>query len=132
MRAVPVLSFIVQYYRHPRQRGIICERLRDPRVEVIVHADSNDEEDAAAFSAATTSCGALILHSNNVHEMVTGTHEYIVGAHPERPTADVVVCTGFSGDGFKFGILVRRPTTTTARSIALLCRSHRRHRTHHA
>ena len=33
--------------------------------------------------------------------MVTGTHEYIVGQHPDCP--DCVVATGFSGDGFKFG-----------------------------
>lgn len=69
VRPAPVMSFIVQYYRHPRQLGIICERLRDPRIEVIVHADSNDVEDAAAFSVATATCGALILHSDNVHEI---------------------------------------------------------------
>jgi hypothetical protein len=69
VRPAPVMSFIVQYYRHPRQLGIICERLRDPRIEVIVHADSNDAEDAAAFSVATATCGALILHSDNVHEI---------------------------------------------------------------
>lgn len=44
------------------------------------------------------------LYSNNLHEMVTGTHEYIVGRHPE--CADCVVATGFSGDGFKFGIFI--------------------------
>lgn len=69
VRPAPVMSFIVQYYRHPRQLVIICERLRDPRIEVIVHADSNDAEDAVAFSVATATCGALILHSDNVHEI---------------------------------------------------------------
>ena len=73
MSALPAISFIIQYYRHPDQLSIICERLRDPRLEVIVHADSHSADDRAAFSAAAKTCGALILHSDNVHEILTGT-----------------------------------------------------------
>ena len=67
--ATPAITFIVQYYRHPHQLGLICERLRSPLVEVIVHADSDSDADEAAFSSATEMCGALILRSRNVHEI---------------------------------------------------------------
>lgn len=65
----PVVSFIVQYYRHPHQLGLICERLRDPRVEVLVHADSHRESDLAAFSLAIRTCAAIVLPSENLHEI---------------------------------------------------------------
>lgn len=65
----PAVSFILQYYRHPRQLGLICERLRDPRIEVLVHADSHRESDEAAFSLATRTCAAIILPSENLHEI---------------------------------------------------------------
>ena len=67
--APPIITFIVQYYRHPHQLGLICERLRNPRIEVIVHADSDSDADEAAFSSATKMCGARILRSRNVHEI---------------------------------------------------------------
>ena len=58
---------------------------------------------------------ASVALPEQVHEMVTGTHEYICGVHPEHP--EVVVCTGFSGDGFKFGILIGEFTADVALGV---------------
>ena len=56
------------------------------------------------------------LYSNNLNEMVTGTHEYVVGVHPE--CADLVVSTGFSGDGFKFGAFIGELCADLALGVA--------------
>ena len=64
------LTFVVQYWHHPRQLPIICARLQDPRVEIIVHADSNSSDDHAAFVKVLDAYSNLrILNSDNVHEV---------------------------------------------------------------
>ena len=64
------LTFIVQYWHHPNQLQHICARLQHPRVEVIVHADSNSSDDRAAFADVESSyANVRVLHSENIHEV---------------------------------------------------------------
>ena len=55
----PLLSLIVQYYKHPEQLNAIARRVKGhPRVELIIHADSNTTEDAAAFAKVLAGAAA--------------------------------------------------------------------------
>ena len=64
------LTFVVQYWHHPRQLPIICSRLQDPRIEIIVHADSNTSDDHDAFVKVLDAyANVRILYSDNVHEV---------------------------------------------------------------
>ena len=45
----PAISFIVQYFQHPRQLHELCRRLQHPNIEVIIHADSSTSADVAAL-----------------------------------------------------------------------------------
>ena len=64
------LTFIVQYWHHPNQLQHICARLQHPRVEVIVHADSNSSDDRAAFAnVESLYANVRVLHSENIHEV---------------------------------------------------------------
>jgi hypothetical protein len=69
--ARPLVTFIIQYFMHPLQLDAIVARLQHPRVEVLVHADSNTTEDRAALSAAMARYPALlrVLWSANLHEV---------------------------------------------------------------
>jgi hypothetical protein len=65
-----MLSVIVQYFNHPRQLQVICERLvSHPRVEVIIHADSYTFADRAALTAAQLLPRVRVLRSRNIHEI---------------------------------------------------------------
>ena len=68
-RRRPVISFIIQFFRHPSELATICERLQDPRVEIIVHADSHTAEDEEALARAERSHGAVVIRSDNLHEI---------------------------------------------------------------
>ena len=64
------LSYIIQYFRHPRSLPEISRRLRHPCIEVIIHADSDDSNDRVAIATAATVNGNVrIIHSSNVHEL---------------------------------------------------------------
>ena len=64
------LTFVVQYWHHPRQLPLICSRLQHPRVEVIVHADSNSSDDREAFAHVKRAyANVRVLQSDNVHEV---------------------------------------------------------------
>ena len=64
------LTFVVQYWHHPRQLAVICARLQHPQLEVIVHADSNSSDDHAAFTAVMRAHeNVRIIQSNNIHEI---------------------------------------------------------------
>lgn len=65
----PTLSFIIQFFRHPQQLRVICGRLCDPRVEIVVHADSSTAEDKAALRHVEREFGAVIVRSDNIHEI---------------------------------------------------------------
>ena len=56
------------------------------------------------------------LYSNNLHEAVTGTHEFIIGRHADCDAC--VVATGFSGDGFKFGMIIGEVCADLALGVA--------------
>ena len=49
MQSSVLISFIIQYFRHPHQLPIICSRLQHPALEIIVHLDSDEPDDAAAL-----------------------------------------------------------------------------------
>ena len=62
--------YIVQYFHHPRQLSEIVRRLVHPRLEVLVHADSNTTEDMHAFEEAQSLHPRIrISHSQNLHEL---------------------------------------------------------------
>lgn len=70
--APPRLSFIVQYYKHPKQIVAIAYRvLAHPLVELIIHADSSTTEDTRALGRAKDMGGerVTILFSRNEHEI---------------------------------------------------------------
>ena len=66
----PLISYIIQYYRHPSALLELVRRLQHPRVEVVVHADSNTSADVVAFAAvATRHPQTVFVHSSNLHEL---------------------------------------------------------------
>ena len=65
-----LISFIIQYFRHPHQLPIICSRLQHPALEIIVHLDSDEPDDAAALELAQRRfANVRELRSSNVHEI---------------------------------------------------------------
>ena len=66
----PRISYILQYFRHPHALAEIVRRLQHPRLEVVVHADSNTTADAAAFAAVRSQFPRTrLVHSANLHEL---------------------------------------------------------------
>lgn len=66
----PVISFIVQYFQHPRTLHEICRRLQHPRIEVIIHADSSTSADMVALHGVHADFANIrVIHSENIHEL---------------------------------------------------------------
>ena len=66
----PRISYILQYFRYPHALAEIVRRLQHPRLEVVVHADSNTTQDAAAFAAVRSQFPRTrLVHSANLHEL---------------------------------------------------------------